>query len=142
MGNRYSPEGSDFAPREFIKFTPTKFEFHLDGGGQNCEFGDLAESEGVWVHHVVVKTGDTLTHYTDGEEDESSTFTGELQNPQPLYFGGDQTNENWSGMLDDIAIWDRALSAAEVSELNNSGISFGAVEILSLIHISEPTRPY
>ena len=128
LGNRYSPEGGDFAPREFIKFTPTKFEFHLDGGGQNCEFDDLANSEGVWVHHVVVKTGDTFTHYTDGNEDESSTFTGELQNPQPFYFGGDQTNENWNGMLDDIAIWDRALSAAEVAELNTSGIIFGAVE--------------
>ena len=122
LGNRYSPGGGDFAPREFIKFTPTKFEFHLDGGGQNCEFEDLVEGE--WIHHVVVKTGNTLTHYTNGVEDESSTFTSELQNPQPLYFGGDQANENWSGMLDDIAIWDRALSGAEVAELNADGITF------------------
>ena len=50
LGNRYGPEGVDFAPREFIKFTPTKFEFHLDGGGQNCEFDDLANSEGEWIH--------------------------------------------------------------------------------------------
>ena len=122
LGNRYGPEGTDFAPREFIKFTPTKFEFHLDGGGQNCEFDDLANSEGEWIHHVVVKTGDTFTHYTNGIEDESSTFTSELQNPQPFYFGGDQANENWNGMLDDIAIWDRALSADEVSSLNSGGI--------------------
>ena len=122
LGNRYGPEGTDFAPREFIKFTPTKFEFHLDGGGQNCEFDDLANSEGEWIHHVVVKTGDTFTHYTNGIEDESSTFTSELQNPQPFYFGGDQANENWNGMLDDIAIWDRALSADEVGELTSSGI--------------------
>ena len=57
LGNRYSPGGSDFAPREFIKFTPTKFEFHLDGGAQNCEYVDLADAEGEWVHYVVVKTG-------------------------------------------------------------------------------------
>ena len=126
LGNRYSPAGGDFAPREFIKFTPTKFEFHLDGGGQNCEFEDLVEGE--WIHHVVVKTGNTLTHYTNGVEDESSTFTSELQNPQPLYFGGDQANENWSGMLDDIAIWDRALSGAEVAELNADGITFSVAE--------------
>ena len=122
LGNRYSPGGGDFAPREFIKFTPTKFEFHLDGGGQNCEYVDLADAEGEWVHYVVVKTGDSLTHYSNGVEGESSTFTSELQNPQPFYFGGDQANENWNGMLDDIAIWDRALSASEVGELHSGGI--------------------
>ena len=130
LGNRYSPEGGDFAPREFIKFTPTKFEFHLGGGGQNCEYVDLADAEGEWVHYVVVKTGDSLTHYSNGVEGESSTFTSELQNPQPLYFGGDKTAENWNGMLDDIAIWDRALSADEVSELNASGIPQGGGELV------------
>ena len=125
LGNRYSPGGGDFAPREFIKFTPTQFEFHRDGGGQNCGYEDLATSEGVWVHYVVVKTGNTLTHYSNGEEGESSTFTSELQNPQPFYFGGDQMAENWNGMLDDIAIWDRALSASEVSALHSGGIPSG-----------------
>ena len=122
LGNRYSPGGGDFAPREFIKYTPTKFEFHLEGGGQNCEYGDLANTEGEWVHYVVVKTGNSFTHYSNGEEGESSTFTSELSNPQPFYFGGDKTAENWNGMLDDIAIWDRALSADEVSELHSGGI--------------------
>ena len=129
LGNRYSPGGGDFAPREFIKYTPTKFEFHLDGGGQNCEYDDLANSEGEWVHYVVVKTGDSFTHYSNGEEGESSTFTSELQNPQPFYFGGDKTAENWTGMLDDIAIWDRALSASEVSALNSGGIPRGVTEL-------------
>ena len=119
------PEGGDFAPREFIKFTPTKFEFHLDGGGQNCEYVDLVDAEGEWVHYVVVKTGDSLTHYSNGVEGESSTFTSELQNPQPFYFGGDQANENWNGMLDDIAIWDRALSSDEVADLHANGIPAG-----------------
>ncbi|MDP7453531.1 MAG: LamG domain-containing protein, partial [Arenicellales bacterium] len=121
LGNRYSPGGGDFAPREFIKYTPTQFEFHRDGGGQNCDYDDLANSEGEWVHYVVVKTGNTLTHYSNGEEGESSTFTSELQNPQPFYFGGDQTNENWIGMLDDIAIWDRSISEEEVALIYNDG---------------------
>ncbi|MBT4900902.1 MAG: hypothetical protein HON54_03205, partial [Verrucomicrobia bacterium] len=130
LGNRYSPGGGDFAPREFIKFTPTKFEFHLDGGGQNCEYGDLVEVEGEWVHYVVVKTGNSFTHYSNGEEGESSTFTNELQNPQPFYFGGDKANENWNGMLDDIAIWDRALSADEVSALHSGAIPSGGGELV------------
>ena len=84
LGNRYSPDGGDFAPREFIKYTPTKFEFHRDGSGQNCEYIDLVDSEGEWVHYVVVKTGNTLTHYSNGEVGESSTFTGELQKPTTI----------------------------------------------------------
>ncbi|MCS5703233.1 MAG: LamG domain-containing protein, partial [Acidobacteria bacterium] len=142
LGNRYSPEGGDFAPREFIKYTPTKFEFHLDGGGQNCEYGDLVEVEGEWVHYVVVKTGDSFTHYSNGEEGESSTFTSELQNPQPFYFGGDKTNENWNGMLDDIAIWDRALSGEEIALLHSEGLSAaGPVEApaLSIVNSGDGT---
>jgi len=130
LGNRYSPDGGDFAPREFIKYTPTKFEFHLDGGGQNCEYDDLASVEGEWVHYVVVKTGNTLTHYSNGEEGESSTFTSELQNPQPFYFGGDKTAENWNGMLDDIAIWNRALSASEVADVHANGIPSDVTQVM------------
>jgi hypothetical protein len=142
LGNRYSPGGGDFAPREFIKYTPTKFEFHLDGGGQNCEYGDLANTEGEWVHYVVVKTGDSFTHYSNGEEGESSTFTSELQNPQPFYFGGDKTDENWNGMLDDIAIWDRALSGEEIALLHSEGLSAaGPVEApaLSIVNSGDGT---
>jgi hypothetical protein len=140
LGNRYSPGGGDFAPREFIKYTPTKFEFHRDGGGQNCEYDDLAEGE--WVHYVVVKTGNTLTHYSNGEVGESSTFTSELQNPQPFYFGGDKTDENWNGMLDDIAIWDRALSGEEIALLHSEGLSAaGPVEApaLSIVNSGDGT---
>ena len=142
LGNRYSPGGGDFAPREFIKYTPTKFEFHLDGGGQNCEYDDLSITEGEWVHYVVVKTGDSFTHYSNGEEGETSTFTSELQNPQPFYFGGDKANENWNGMLDDIAIWDRALSGEEIALLHSEGLSAaGPVEApaLSIVNSGDGT---
>ena len=44
---------------------------------------------------------------------------------QPFILWRRPANENWSGMLDDIAIWDRALSGAEVAELNADGITFG-----------------
>ena len=62
LGNRYGPEGRLRASRVHQVHT-TKFEFHLDGGGQNCEFDDLANSEGEWIHHVVVKTGDIYPLY-------------------------------------------------------------------------------
>ena len=117
LGNRYSPEGGDFSPREFIKFTPRQFEFHYaGGGGGNVDFDDFQPDEG-WFHHATVKSGNTLTYYRNGEAINSREFDGELNNPQPLYFGGDKTNENWNGMLDDVAIWTRALSAGEAKKI-------------------------
>ena len=86
LGNRYSPSGSDFNPREFIKFTPAQFEFHRNGGGENIDHPDLPT--GSWVHHAVVKKGASLTYYRNGTAAGSTTITQPTQNPQPLYFGG------------------------------------------------------
>ena len=82
LGNRYSPEGGDFAPREFIKFTPTKFEFHLDGGGQNSHIADLPDAEGEWLHHVVIMTADSSNKTNNRMEVASTTLPTALQNPQ------------------------------------------------------------
>ena len=35
VGSRYGTNGADTSPREFIKFTPNRFEYHMNGG-----FGD------------------------------------------------------------------------------------------------------
>jgi len=109
----------DFVPRQFIKFTPTKFEWHMNGNGDdNMEYDDIPAD--VWLHHAVVKSGDQLTYYRNGIEGGSGTITQPLDFPQPLYFGGDNEGaegENWSGYMSDVAIYDRALSEAEVRYL-------------------------
>ncbi len=115
LGNRYNASGSDFNPREFIKFTSSQFEFHRNGGGENISYAGFPI--GVWVHHAVVKRGALLTYYRNGSASGSVTMTMPLLNPQPLYFGGDRTAENWSGRLDDVALWTRALPAASVAGL-------------------------
>jgi hypothetical protein len=67
-----------------------------------------------------VKTADQLTYYRNGAEASSGMFTQPLDFPQPLYFGGDNTGaagENWAGLMSDVSIYDRALSAGEVRYL-------------------------
>lgn len=127
FGNRYMPDGTDFAPREFIKFTPTTFEWHVDGGGQNVPGANTAFEVDVWSHNLVVKNGDTLTYYRDGEEVESSTISSGPANPQPLYLGGQNGIENFSGLFDDVAIFDRALSSAEVATVYQTGDGGGSL---------------
>ena len=116
LGNRMDENAADFVPRQFIKFTPTKFEWHMNGNGDdNLDYDDIVAD--VWLHHAVVKTADQLTYYRNGIEASSGTFTQALDFPQPLFFGGDNeaaAGENWSGLMSDVRIHNRALTGLEI----------------------------
>ncbi|MGK0190297.1 MAG: hypothetical protein ACI9R3_006120, partial [Verrucomicrobiales bacterium] len=125
LGNRYMLDGTDFSPREFIKFTPTQFEFHQEGvGTENVAYPDPIPDD-VWVHHAIVKDGNNFTYYRDGEESNTYENSGAYPvNPQPLFIGGQEVGgEHWSGSLADIGIWNRALSAADVAKIAAEGIA-------------------
>ncbi|MHC4145403.1 MAG: LamG domain-containing protein, partial [Planctomycetota bacterium] len=119
LGNRMDENAVDFVPRQFIKFTPTKFEWHMNGNGDdNLDYDDIPAD--IWLHHAVVKTADQLIYYRNGIEASSGTFTQPLDFPQPLYFGGDNEGaegENWSGLMSEVGIYNRALSAGEIRYL-------------------------
>lgn len=119
MGNRYNLDGVDFVPRQFIKFTPTKFEWHTEGNGNdNMDYDDLENN--VWNHHVVVKNGAQLTYYRNGVIASTGVVTQPLLAGQPLLFGGDNTGaagENWTGYLDDARVYDAALSRDQVIDV-------------------------
>ncbi len=115
LGNRYGASDS----LNFSKFTPTKFEFYDNGDMTGfIDYTDPPCCE--WIHHAVVKDGDTFTYYRHDAagnliETGSSITTAELV-ALPLYFGGDAAGERWSGWLSDVRIYDVALTPAEVTE--------------------------
>ena len=119
MGNRFAPNGADFSPRQFIKFTPTKLEWHMNGqGNNNLEYPDLPA--GQWQHHAVVKDGSTLTYFLNGTQASTGSISDGLSQPQPLYFGGDTSGgsgEFFNGSLDDPAIWEKALPSSSITGL-------------------------
>lgn len=116
VGNRRSPSGSDFAPREFVKMTTDRVEWHENGSpAANIDFAVLPTD--TWIHYAVVKSGSTLTYYRDGVAGGTSTLSTGLNNAQPFYFGGNEATENWQGRLDDPAIWERALPATAIAGL-------------------------
>jgi hypothetical protein len=116
VGNRKDENAVDFVPRQFIKFTPTKFEWHMNGNGNdNLEYDDIPAD--VWLHHAVVKKGAQLTYYRNGAVASSRTITQPLDFPQPLFLGGDNENaegENWRGLLSDARIYNKALTKLQV----------------------------
>ena len=115
LGNRYRANGADFSPREFIKFTNGGLEFHRRGSGEDILYPPIPRNE--WVHHALVKKGRSLTYYRNGSALGNQRLSSGLENPQPLYFGGDRNRENWRGRLDDVGLWKVALEASTIARL-------------------------
>ncbi|MGI8604938.1 MAG: lamin tail domain-containing protein [Verrucomicrobiales bacterium] len=116
LGNRYSTTaGVEWSPREFIKFTTNQFEFHRNAAGENIDYADIPLN--TWMHHAVVKQGAALTYFRNGVASGAITISLGLGHAQPLFFGGERSQENWAGRLDDVALWTRALPASAVASL-------------------------
>jgi len=123
VGNRHNGAGTntDFAPRQFIKFTPRQFEWHQEGNGaDNLDVPDLVVGE--WHHHAIVKTGNSLQYFFDGMSVGSVATLSQAPGiaQHPFFIGGEPGaggNEYFNGYLDDVRIYDQALSASEVLAL-------------------------
>ncbi|MEN6336319.1 MAG: LamG-like jellyroll fold domain-containing protein [Phycisphaerales bacterium] len=115
MGNRY---GGTSSPLQFIKFTPTRFECYNDDSSYVNGINYNSIPSDVWVHHVLVKDGASLTYYRNGAVTLTNTMTKTVA-PNPFYMGADGfsgTQENWQGYLSDVRLYERALTASEVAK--------------------------
>ncbi|MGB2862093.1 MAG: LamG domain-containing protein, partial [Sedimentisphaerales bacterium] len=109
LGNRYAADGSD--PLEFIKFTPTKFEYYNNDPDYTVtiDYDDIPSD--VWIHHAGVKDGTTLRYYRNGVEAGTSTITFTIR-ANPFYIGG--ALERWSGYLSDVRLYTKAMTENEI----------------------------
>ncbi|MGI9242035.1 MAG: LamG domain-containing protein, partial [Verrucomicrobiales bacterium] len=126
IGNRRDGANADIpstADRQFIKFTPTKFEWHQNANGNdNQEYDDLVVGE--WSHIALVKTGTSVQLYRDGiATGAPGTLNESLATAvaMPFFIGGDvgntSGNEFFTGSIDDVRIYDNALNADEIAAL-------------------------
>jgi hypothetical protein len=77
---------------------------------------------GSFQHILVVNDGTTTKIYVDGTEEASAASITNNITTEPLRIGDRATsNSPWDGVIDEVAIWSRALTAAEITELYNSG---------------------
>ncbi|MFW6172561.1 MAG: LamG domain-containing protein, partial [Elusimicrobiota bacterium] len=78
-----------------------------------------------WYHLLVTYDGSYTKIYIDGSEDKSDSLSdGSLEtSPQKTVIGnGDYyTKRHFDGKIDEVGIWDRALSSSEISDLYNNG---------------------
>jgi hypothetical protein len=91
--------------------------------------GGVPESD--WVHFAVTYDGSSMRFYFNGSLVSDQSATGLINQGayDSLYIGGNYGHgELWSGRLDDIRIYDRALSSSDVIEVHKYGLSVGGPE--------------
>lgn len=75
-----------------------------------------------WHHVAVTMNRPTLTFYIDGANDSSGSSSSDVSDAGNLFIGDSGSfHSRFNGLLDDIRIYNRALSAKEVEALAGSG---------------------
>lgn len=91
-------------------------------GSDKLIAGSTAIERWTWNHAVFVREGDRVRVYLNGAEKPEIDTYAPADFPEPfgqLFFGGRADNQsNWEGRLDEIAIFDRALTPQEITSLS------------------------
>jgi hypothetical protein len=83
-------------------------------------FGTVDVDDGQWHHTAGVYDGQGLYLYVDGNLDVSSEASGKIRvDDRPVYIGENAgaPNRFWNGLVDDVRIYNYALSAAEIAAI-------------------------
>lgn len=89
--------------------------------GSRTGFRSSFISENTWYHIVVTydSSSDTLSQYIDGALDNFSTITSGTRSPAGTTFYISDPSRSVGGLIDDVRVYNRVLSASEVSRLYN-----------------------
>jgi hypothetical protein len=96
-----------------IDSTP-KFDFYYSGD----HLANTPLSANTWYHAVLVNNAGNVTFYLNGSAD-GTAASGVALNLS--YIGTDAIQDTLDGILDDVRVYNRALSAGEVKRLYNIG---------------------
>ena len=86
-------------------------------------YGNIDVDDGHWHHVAGVYDQQNIYLYIDGNLDASTTAAGNIRvNEEPVYIGENSQipNRFWNGMIDDVRIYNYALSAEEISEITQN----------------------
>jgi len=107
---------SRYSSTENIRF----FNTGLAGGATGNLIGTIKADNGEWHHVAGVYDGTNRYLYFDGELDNSDSRTGNLaETTWDIYIGGNGYNpeRTWKGWIDDVRLYDYALSPSAVEWL-------------------------
>ena len=110
-------------------------ETQLTGNGGNADVpggtGDITDGE---LHHIVLVSdpeNGEVRLYSDGELVSSGGAPAIQSNENPMMIGEnpDARNRTWSGIIDDVGIWDRPITEDEIATIWNGGDGTALVTI-------------
>ncbi len=89
--------------------------------------GASTVTTGVWCHLVLVYDESYLRVYKDGSEVSTGAFpyaysSGVYNSPSNFNVGNDDSAHSLDGLMDEVFIFDRALTSTEVATIYNSGL--------------------
>lgn len=131
VGNRYSGGGSESL--EFIKFTPQKATFVNGGLDDREDYNYTGITDDGWHHYAMVKSGARYQWYVNGvPQGDPITINYSETDLLPFNIGGDdndatpggQEGEHFRGFLDDVALYDRPLTPAEIRGVRDGNYGF------------------
>jgi len=117
----YSDAASDW--KIYIKGSNDRMQF------ESADFNDVASqtvATGAWEHWVItIDRGNKSIWYKNGSAIDQKTISGTTNyddTPVAFTIGRDNGSTfNFNGRLDEISIWNAALSASNISDIYNSG---------------------
>lgn len=95
-------------------------QFSLQGIGRISTAQPTANE---WHQIVAIYNGSVMQIYVDSIEEASATFSGALvYTDNPVLIGADinlgtKPDEGWSGLIDDVLIYNRSLTQTEISQI-------------------------
>lgn len=106
-------------------YTPNKFLFSYWNGSSWQLSKSIQLNAGVWQHVVFESFGNIIQIMLDGQIVSTTSCLGNIQYDESnLYLGTCSiapNTRNFKGSLDDVAIWNRALSFQEIQSIINNG---------------------
>ncbi|MDC0503398.1 hypothetical protein OAV21_02645 [bacterium] len=122
LGNRIGLVGQNDAV-EYGMINPTTMQWWSPAGSVDVEFGPIVEE---WTHVAVVLNSEGFKVFSNGEIIGESAGGGPVTSGDTLNIGGDGVFDAdgnfFLGEIDDVAIWDTALSDAQIADLANQVI--------------------
>ncbi len=128
-------EGRDY--RIAYRDPSDPIQYAWAGGGDSSDifstagYGNTPGGDGNWHHIVATTAGSSTALYIDGTL-QATGGTGPIEeNGQNLLCIGcnPDAGREWNGLIDDIGMWNRALSLAEVQQIYNAGVAATPIDL-------------
>ena len=104
-----------------LRMSGGKLEFGINDGSWESLMGSREINTGRWTHVAVTKNGSSVSIYVNGIEDGNRTIN---KNPDVsnleignLFQANQQKNYYFPGSMDEMRVWDVALSESEIRDL-------------------------